>query len=308
MFADVAHRVTAAGRLVLGSAQWSQDYGIANRTGPPGLHELQRILDTATAAGIQTIDTARAYGPAEELVGRLTAGSGGWRIVTKLADDVAGPGARDAIAAARKSLEASRQALRRERLDAVLLHRAEHRRAHGGALWRSLVEERDRGTVGELGVSVDSPEEAFAALEDPELDLIQVAASLLDQRLVRRGFFERAGDRGVEVFVRSIFLQGVAHLRPEELPSHLIDLAPVLRSIRAWATDHGQPPAAPYLHFARLLPASVLIGVERPAQLEEILRTWLGPMPAADVFQALTGAVPDLDARLLTPSRWPART
>ena len=43
-------------------------------------------------------------------------------------------------------------------------------------------------------------------------------------------------------------------------------------------------------------------------QLDEILRTWLGPMPAADDMQALSNAVPDLDARLLTPSRWLART
>jgi aryl-alcohol dehydrogenase-like predicted oxidoreductase len=292
----------------LGSAQWAQPYGIANRTGPPSPDELQKILDTATAAGIHTIDTARAYGSAEELVGRLTAGSGGWRIVTKLADDAVKSGAGDTLAAARESLEASRLALRRKRLDVVLLHRAAHRLAHGGALWRSLVEERERGTLGELGISVDSPQEAFAALEDPELDVIQVAASLLDQRLVRSGFFERARDRGVEVFARSIFLQGVAHLRPDELPPHLIELAPVVRAIRAWATDHRQPPAAPYLHFARLLAASVVIGVERNGQLEEILRTWLDPMPAADDLRALTDAVPDLDARLLTPSRWPGRT
>jgi aryl-alcohol dehydrogenase-like predicted oxidoreductase len=297
--------VTAPSRLVLGSAQWGQPYGIANRQGPPDEPELERMLETATAAGIETIDTARAYGPSEALVGRLTAGDGRWKIVTKLADDVAPPAgsARDALEAAQHSLEASRQALRRDHLDVVLLHQANHRVVHDGALWRLLIEERHEGRIGAIGVSANSPEEAYAVLGDTHADAVQVATSLLDQRLVRSGFFGQAEQRGIRVFVRSVFLQGVAHLSPEALPAHLRALGPIIRSIGEWARVREQAANAPYLQFVRTLPAAVLIGVERNEQLTADLDAWGSPVPI-DALRSLADGIPDLPSELLTPSMW----
>lgn len=294
-------------RLVLGSAQWGQEYGIANRHGPPDEHELGQILATAAAAGIRAIDTARGYGPSEGVVGRLTSGDARWEIVTKLADDlpVDDGSAAEALEAARQSLIASMEALRRDRLAVVLLHRASHRLAHDGAIWRLLRKERERGTIGSIGVSANSPEEAFALLDDPQADAVQVATSLLDQRLLRAGFFERARERSLRVFVRSVFLQGVAHLSPAELPEHLAGLGPPLAAIRDWAVEHDLPPTTPYLQFARRLHTEVVIGVERHHQLLDNLAAWEAPGVPGDTLRSLADAVPELDRELLTPSLWP---
>src|SRR5690606_30970516 len=103
--------------------------------------------------------------------------------------------------------------------------------------------------IGRLGVSAASPAEAWAALADPEVERVQVATSLLDQRLWRAGFFARARQLRKEVHVRSVFLQGVAFLAPDALPEALAPLRDPLARIHAWAAARGLGPADPFLLF-----------------------------------------------------------
>ena len=111
---------------------------------------------------------------------------------------------------ARQSLEASRAALKRERLDALLVHRAWHREAWGGAVWKELIEQKEQGAIGRLGVSVGTPGEALAALADPHVDQIQLPFNLLDHRYGESGVIEAARRRPeVVIHVRSVLMQGL---------------------------------------------------------------------------------------------------
>jgi aryl-alcohol dehydrogenase-like predicted oxidoreductase len=296
-----------ASRLALGSAQWGAPYGIAGRGRASSPEEVAAILAAAKAAGIDTIDTARAYGASEEIIGRL-AGSE-WRVITKL-DPELGAGGEDrrgVEARAARSLELSRDALRRQRLDTVLLHRADHRRLGGGAAWELLRRERDAGRIGRLGLSAVDPDDAHKALDDPEVETIQVAASVLDRRLARDGFFGLARDRGIEVFVRSVFLQGVLSLDPGGLPDALAGLRAPLLHISSWASTRGYTTLQVALAYAAGLPGvTVVVGCETPAQLGEILRMWEPPTPTAEEVSELASELPDPDPDLVTPSRWEA--
>jgi len=297
-------------RLTLGSAQWGMAYGIANRTGPPNVGELDRLLALARDAGIRSIDTARAYGESEARVGRALAGHDDWRVVTKLAPDVEAPGLElgeslDRVAA---SLAKSREALGVARLPVLLLHRHAHRHAFGGKLWRTLLAEREAGRIGALGVSAANPEEAWAALDDPEIECLQVATSLLDLRLHRQGFFPRAREAGRTVYVRSVYLQGVAHLGSARLPGFLAPLAAPIRQIEAFASTLGVEPRAVYLAFVRELPGvHPVLGCETAAQLAQLLRDWEDETIDGALLNGLVDALPTAEAPLVDPSLWPRR-
>lgn len=56
-------------RMALGTVQWGMPYGIGNATGPPSDTELSHMLRAAADLGIDTLDTARAYGNAESRIG-----------------------------------------------------------------------------------------------------------------------------------------------------------------------------------------------------------------------------------------------
>ena len=297
-------------RLVLGSAQWGMAYGIANRSGPPSERELERLIALARDAGIRTIDSARAYGTSEARIGRVLAGATDWRVVTKLAPDVGGPGievgeALDRVAA---SLAQSRAALGLGTLPVVLLHRHAHRHAFGGKLWRTLRAEREAGRIGQLGISTANPEEAWAALDDPEVECLQVATSLLDLRLHRQGFFPRARELGRTVYVRSIYLQGVAHLGSARLPAFLAPLAPTLETIERFAGELGIAPRPLYLAFVRELPGvHPILGCESADQLAQGLRDWEDETVDGALLATLLERLPTADAELVDPSGWPAR-
>lgn len=299
-------------RLTLGSAQWGMPYGIANREGPPDDARLEAMLVRARDAGVRAIDTARAYGESEARIGaalRRLPSSEGWRVITKLAPDVheTGLGLADCLERVSTSLSDSRVALGEDTLPVVLLHRFAHRHACGGILWRTLLAERDAGRIGQLGVSAATPEEAWAALEDPDVEVLQVASSLLDLRLVRQGFFPRARELGRTVYVRSVFLQGVAHLDPATLPSFLAPAVEPLWMIHGTAAQLGVTPRALFLGFAReFLPgAHPIVGCESDAQLAELLEDWSDDRIDGAGLAPLVERLPILGADVVDPARWP---
>jgi aryl-alcohol dehydrogenase-like predicted oxidoreductase len=298
--------VSGSGRLILGTAQWGIAYGIANRTGTPTPTEVASIAKLAWTAGVRGLDTARAYGRAEEVIGSLQQP---WQVMTKLSPDVAGEGMSEADARARtsESLARSREALKRDVLATVLLHRAIHRTQSGGAAWDVLQAERRAGGIGAIGASVIAVEEVADLFEASDVEVMQVPASLLDQRLFRSGFFDEAARAGRRVVARSIYLQGVAHLAVGDLPAHLAELSEPLTMLDRRARALGITRADLFLSWARYrLPAvGVLVGCESVRQLRQNLRAWERPVAEQEI-EAIEAAVPELPDRLLDPWRWPA--
>lgn len=292
--------MNSAPKLVLGTVQWGVKYGIANRSGCPDQSEVAEMLRQAQAAGVTTLDTGRAYGDSERVIGSLTVGDPHWKIVTKLSPDA------DSSEAALASVAASRRELRRDKLDILLLHRAYHRVAAGGAVWDALRRCKVAEEIGQLGISTTSSTEAWTVLDDPEVSCIQVPASLFDQRLSRAGYFERAAERGKTVFVRSVFLQGAAHLEPSELPAHLRSLAGPLADARQWAAARGRSPGLAFLAFAAsLIGAQVLIGCESARQLAQNLQAWNEAQQLVDSVEPLARSIPPLSDEVLNPALWP---
>jgi aryl-alcohol dehydrogenase-like predicted oxidoreductase len=280
--------------------------GNADRRGKPRADELDAILARAKQVGVRSIDTARAYGECESRIGRATAAEEGWRVITRLDPEVhhAGLGIADTLDRVSKSLEASRRALDTDILPVLMLHHFSHRHACGGRLWRGLLAERDAGRIGSLGVSAATPEEAWAALEDSDIEILQVASSLLDLRLHRQGFFPRARELGRTVHVRSIFFHGVAHLDPETLPRSFADLAAPMQTIQACASRVGVPIYALFLAFARELPgAHPILDCETDAQLEILLADWASNAIDAATVSLLVDSLPTLDADSVDPLR-----
>jgi len=280
--------------------------------GLPSAAEVGRLVATAAAAGVRTIDTARSYGGSEEVVGAAVGYDPAWSVVTKVSAQLptGDLGPDELTRWVRASLEQSRRVLRRAKLDAVLLHRPEHKTIAGGAAWHELLRQRDEGGIGSLGVSVVTPAQAEPLLADADVAVLQVPGSLLDQRIVRSGLLDRAQRAGKTVFVRSIFLQGVAHLAAEEVPTRLgaagRELARPLALIRDWCSSRRVNAYEAFLGFGHSLgTASVLIGCETAAQLAENLQAWESTRALADEIVRFAATIPDLPEESLNPACWP---
>src|SRR5262245_20090434 len=124
--------------LVLGTAQLGMAYGIANQQGEPDETAARALVSRALALNITCFDTARAYGLSEERLGRALEGREDVAIVTKLGPlETLSPSAPrgTVVHAVIEQINTSLAALKRARLETVLLHRAAHLRSHGGAIF-----------------------------------------------------------------------------------------------------------------------------------------------------------------------------
>lgn len=122
----------------------------------------ERLLRIAVELGITIFDTAPVYGLSEERLGRYLGANANVVIATKCGRlDGAANRPRTAHDFSRRgirnSLERSRRLLRRDRLDLVLLHDAPALGDEARIAFDTLMDARERGIVGHLGVSDDGP-------------------------------------------------------------------------------------------------------------------------------------------------------
>src|SRR5437764_1305987 len=106
-------------RLALGTVQFGLKYGVANVRGQIDREAAAAILARARSAGMDTLDTAIAYGSSEERLGEM--GVASWKVVSKLppADEPCP----DPSQWVREMVQASLRRLNVARLDGLLLHR-----------------------------------------------------------------------------------------------------------------------------------------------------------------------------------------
>ena len=298
--APVRLQEPALGKLVLGTVQWGMNYGIAGR-GQPGPSEVSDILATARRAGITVLDTAHAYGSAEEVIGAQT--TAGLQIVTKTLPVRAPRIESSDIAAVEAALEDSFARLRQTSVYAVLVHDAGNLLAPGADnLWKLLERYRDAGRIERIGVSVYDPAQCRAIGAAFPLDIVQLPFNIYDQRFRESGVLSELKARAVEVHTRSAFLQGLLLMPPAGLPGHFDGIRGHHALLHDWFQAHGMSALAGCLRFClqETHIDRVVVGCETAAQLGEILDAAATPAPSMlQIPFALT------DPNIIEPSRWP---
>lgn len=295
-------------RVTLGTVQFGLPYGVANRTGQPDERAVTEIVAAALEGGVTCFDTAATYGTSEEVVGRVLhrlGVAGRVVVVTKVrplaADERGSPAlARRAIAA---SVAESRRRLALDCLPLVLFHR-EADAVHLDA----LATLRDRGWLRAIGVSCDNaPGPAARLAAHADVAALQLPANVLDPRHHRAGSFAAAAGRGVAVFVRSVYLQGLLLMPEAEIPAALVPVIPARRALAAVAAEAGMSLAELALRFMLDVPGvtSLVLGVDTLAQLRgNLALVARGPLDAA-LAAAVNAAVPALPETVLSPPLWP---
>ncbi|HOW89878.1 MAG TPA: aldo/keto reductase, partial [Elusimicrobiales bacterium] len=200
-------------------------------------------------------------------------------------------------------LSGSLARLGRKSLYAFLYHRFSDFRDYP-AWYDELLGLKAGGGVEKLGFSVYYPEEIQSLLEKGVgFDLVQVPYSVFDRRF--EPLFPVLKKAGVEVHVRSVFLQGLAFMDPSGLPPGLAAMGPKIGRLRTIAQKAGAPVSALCLGFALRDPHvdRVVIGVDGLDDLENNLSGSARPGDTEKALQDLLG-LSEKNEELLLPFKW----
>jgi len=286
--------------MTLGTVQLGMNYGIANDAGKPDEEKSFSILRAALEGGITALDTARAYGDSELVIGRFLKQWQGEMpaIITKV-PALQGSTPKELEKFVTESVEQSLERLSVRKLESVMLHGAKDPIIHGKVCADAVKALVDHGYTDKVGVSVYTAEDIEGMLRYDIFSLTQVPMSIFDQRLIAGGWIDKLRQRDYTVYVRSVFLQGLFFLDPDKMtdPILLQHAAPKLRLLREIARDENMTLTQLAIAFIRDCPGvtSLVLGADTPAQVQENLAQFATPALSEAVMERLRREFAEVD-------------
>lgn len=245
-------------KLVLGTVQFGLQYGV-NSAGRPSQEAVKGILEEAAKGGITTLDTSSAYGNSEEVLGKSIAIPGQFKIVSKYPKGQTHVG---------EMFKGSLKRLKVDHLYGYLLHHFEVYK-NNTAVWDEFVALKESGKVQKIGFSLYTPEELeFIIKKGSPFDIIQVPFNIFDKKFLT--YMKELHETGVEIHVRSTFLQGLFFKDRNALPEKLLPMKKYLLQLDDFSKKNGLSISEIALNYNLQNPYidGVLIGVDNVEQLQ----------------------------------------
>jgi len=252
-------------KLCLGSAQFGMDYGINNPRGKIPKKEVFEIFSNAFASGIGFLDTASAYGESEKIIGEFHKNTRKrFNVISKFSLQGSKIGLREIAEASLKNLHV-------DRLYGYCFHNFNDYRQNP-VLLENLNDLKADGMIQKTGYSLYYPEELeFILRLGLKIDFIQIPYSIFDRRFEK--YFEVLKNKGIEIHVRSVFLQGLVFKKPWELEEILTKTTDKIQRLEDLSKKNRIPVYALCLGFAltnRFIDVAT-VGVDSAENLKEII-------------------------------------
>ncbi len=288
---------SAIKKLVIGSAQFGQKYGISNNRGMVETKDVIAILDLAYKNGINTIDTAKGYGVSEIIIGNyIRQKKTLWKIISKYENYHEGKGIIQQIQESTDLLGTSLETILAHNVNLFLDPRFQY----------EVQQAKDRGLVKSVGVSIYSNKDIDLILASDLIpEIIQLPLNILDTRLYHKGSLKLLTEKKIHIHVRSVFLQGLFFLNPIKIEKKFKDVIPTLSKLQNIARNSGLTISELSLCWVASLDCvdKVIIGVENSKQLQSHLSLLKKPRKSLSFKEALS--LKYQNKKILNPVLWP---
>ena len=287
-------------KLILGTVQLGLDYGINNQSGKPSLNTSFEILNKAYENGIRILDTAEAYGNSQEVIGRFQKEHPlkRFNIITKLAANASIK--KDEIL---NHILKNCQVLNTDTLYGYMFHDYKCFKKNIN-LFDEILVGKNKGIIDKVGISLYTNNEIEDIVSNfSEFDFIQIPFNLLDNQSKRRSLLEKARNRGIEVHIRSVFLQGLFFKDIKLLPEKLIPLRPYLKALEGIKQDQTIDTETLALQYVlqKEYIDYVLIGVDSSTQLSNNIKNC---KKTVNIPHQMIDDINVIEEDLLNPSNW----
>ena len=252
-------------KLILGTVQFGKTYGINNLNGMPSFEQVQEILEYAYEKGIDTLDTAEAYGESQYRIGKFHEKTEKkFKIITKYS-----PQNKDLSNNIFERVIDNITKMKVDFLYSYMFHSFKDYKLYFNKFKDELLKLRRLNKIKKIGVSLHSNEDIFQVIKNKDIDLIQLPFNLLDNSHQRKEVLEISKNHGLEIHTRSSFLQGLFFKNIDNLKGNLIYLKKDLQKINQLISNDNltNKIALKYVYEKKFID-NIIIGVDSIEQLK----------------------------------------
>ena len=187
-------------KLIIGSANFTQNYGVSNRK--IGQNEIRKILNLAKKNRINSVDTAASYltdtTVFKDFKKKL-------KLISKINPDIKWI----SYNYCKEKINWQIKKLYND-IDILLFHDVNVLyKKHGQKIFKNIKQLKKNGFFKKIGISIYSPSCLNYLVSKYEIDVVQCPYNIFDKRIIDSGWLHKLKKKKIEVHARSIFLQGV---------------------------------------------------------------------------------------------------
>ena len=262
-------------KLVLGTAQFGLDYGIANKIGKPDENKAFEIMEYAVENGINYFDTAYSYGNSEIVIGKFLNLHKNYKnkvnIITKM------PSLKNKKINEKNINNRFFQSLHRLKqasLYCYMIHDFNDIKNNCDEIAYSFTKLKNDDYIKKIGVSIYDKSQIKFLLKNFNFDLIQIPINIFDQRLLKDDILLDLKKRGIEIYTRSVFLQGLIFLDKNKLPSKFKSIKKQLEKLNDISLKFNISKEEIALVFISAINEidKIVIGIEKIEQLKRNIK------------------------------------
>lgn len=284
-------------KIILGTANFGCDYGIANKGNILTQEELKSIIHWAQTNGINHFDTALAYKGSTQTLNTYLNHSLKPAIDTKLNEENCQTS--EMIVKTAKNLC---EKIGVTTLSVLYLHDEQLlQSALASEVSRGLRDVLTLGIAKEIGVSVYSK---AGVLENkkvlPELSVFQVPENICDRRMIASSEIRSLYDEGNRFMIRSVFLQGLLLMQPNLIPSQLRLANRNVNELNVFARNNSLTVLDLCVAYANSITwaSGIIVGVASLDQLKDIQKV------TSTLPNGWETAISTLPPELVDPRKW----
>tara|TARA_X000000950_G_C13729936_1_gene583826 strand:- start:73 stop:936 length:864 start_codon:yes stop_codon:yes gene_type:complete len=280
-------------KIVLGTAQFSNNYGITNNKFLSN-NEIKNILEDALKFSIKTIDTAPNYEGVEKKIGKFNLKS--FNLITKVS--LIKNNSFISLNDLKHNIRNSLSNLNIDKIYAVLLRNPKEL-LRNKKLLDVLKEYKKKEKISKIGYTLYDVKELEELYKYFKPDIVQIPFSIVDKSFEKKNWISKMYYDGVEIHVRSIFLQGLLLENVSNLPKKFLRYKGFFEKFNLWVHKKKlsklQACLGPILADKRI--TKVVIGINSRKNLAQLNNIKENNIIYPEWFKLK-------DKNLLNPSNW----
>ncbi len=254
-------------KLVIGTAQFGLKYGITNKKGKTSFKEIKKIFNLQKKYKINFLDTAQAYNFEKTF---KSFNLKNFNLIIKL-DSFKNRKNEEKLLV--RSVLRTLQKFKLDNIFCLMVHHSNDLLKKGSTkLYKALKFLKDKKYVKKIGFSTYGTENISKILKKYKFDVVQTTFNPFDRRILKNDIYKQLKKKGVEIHVRSIFLQGLLLSNKIRIPIKLRKFENQFKKWNNFVKNSDLKPLDICLNYVLSRDFDkVIVGINNHKQFKEIL-------------------------------------